>query len=32
VLAGHVGVRGDVRYFHSFQDLAIPGFALKLET
>jgi len=28
VLAGHVGVRGDVRYFHSFQNLAIPGFAL----
>src|SRR5215831_180585 len=24
----HVGVRGDIRYFHSFQDLSIAGFAL----
>ncbi len=23
----HVGVRGDIRYFHSFQDLTVLGFA-----
>lgn len=27
-VGGHVGVRGDVRYFHSFQDLAVLGFTL----
>jgi opacity protein-like surface antigen len=26
ILAGHIGVRGDIRYFHSFQDLSLPGF------
>src|SRR4051812_32700724 len=26
--AAHVGVRGDIRYFHSFQDLSLLGFAL----
>jgi opacity protein-like surface antigen len=26
VLAGHIGVRGDIRYFHSFQDLNLAGF------
>lgn len=25
----HVGVRGDVRYFHTFQDVAILGFVLQ---
>jgi opacity protein-like surface antigen len=25
---GHVGVRGDIRYFHAFQDLKILGFTL----
>jgi opacity protein-like surface antigen len=24
----HIGVRGDIRYFHSFQDQTIAGFAL----
>jgi len=24
----HVGVRGDIRYIHAFQDLSIPGFTL----
>jgi opacity protein-like surface antigen len=24
----HVAVRGDIRYFHSFQDLSLAGFAL----
>ncbi len=24
----HVGVRGDIRYFHSFQDQTIAGFVL----
>ncbi len=28
VLGPHVGVRGEIRYFHSFQDLSIAGFAL----
>ena len=29
LLAGdHIGVRGDLRYFHSFQDLEILGFTL----
>jgi opacity protein-like surface antigen len=28
VMAGHVGVRGDIRYFHSFQDLEVLGFSL----
>ena len=27
--APHVGVRGDLRYFHAFQDLSILGFTLK---
>ena len=27
-LAPHVGVRGDIRYFHSFQDLNFLGFAV----
>jgi opacity protein-like surface antigen len=27
-IAPHVGVRGDIRYFHSFQDLSVGGFAL----
>jgi len=29
IFAGpHVGVRGDIRYFHAFQDLEILGFSL----
>jgi len=24
----HVAVRGDIRYFHSFQDLGVLGFTL----
>jgi len=27
-IAPHVGVRGDIRYFHSFQDLGAVGFSL----
>jgi len=27
-VAPHVGVRGDIRYFHSFQDLGFMGFSL----
>ena len=27
-LGGHIGVRGDVRYFHAFQDLEILGISL----
>jgi hypothetical protein len=27
-IAPHVGVRGDIRYFHSFQDLGALGFSL----
>ena len=27
-LAPHVGVRGDIRYFHSFQDLNVLGFSV----
>jgi opacity protein-like surface antigen len=27
--APHVGVRGDLRYFHAFQDLSVLGFTLK---
>jgi opacity protein-like surface antigen len=27
-VGGHVGVRGDLRYFHSFQDLTVLGFTL----
>jgi opacity protein-like surface antigen len=27
-LVPHVGLRGDIRYFHSFQDLTIAGFPL----
>ncbi len=27
-VAPHVGVRGDIRHFHSFQDLSFLGFAL----
>ena len=28
LVAPHVGVRGDIRYFHSFQDLTVPGFTV----
>jgi opacity protein-like surface antigen len=28
MLGGHVGVRGDLRYFHSFQDLTLLGLTL----
>jgi opacity protein-like surface antigen len=28
VVSPHVGVRGDIRYFHSFQDLNVLGFAV----
>ena len=28
----HVGVRGDIRYFHAFQDLEILGFTLNGQT
>jgi hypothetical protein len=28
ILGEHVGVRGDIRYFHSFEDLEILGFSL----
>jgi opacity protein-like surface antigen len=27
-VAPHVGVRGDIRYFHTFQDLGLMGFSL----
>lgn len=27
-IAPHIGVRGDIRYFHAFQDLGFVGFAL----
>jgi opacity protein-like surface antigen len=27
-VAPHVGIRGDIRYFHTFQDLAVRGFSL----
>lgn len=27
-LAPHVGLRGDVRYFHAFQDIELPGLSL----
>lgn len=27
-IGGHVGLRGDLRYFHAFQDLAVLGFTL----
>jgi opacity protein-like surface antigen len=27
-LGGHIGVRGDIRYFHAFQDLEILGISL----
>ncbi len=27
-VAPHIGVRGDIRYFHAFQDLGFVGFAL----
>ena len=27
----HVGVRGDIRYFHAFQDLSVLGFSLTNE-
>jgi opacity protein-like surface antigen len=27
-LGGHVGIRGDVRYFHSFQNLSLVGFTV----
>jgi len=28
LVGDHVGVRGDLRYFHSFQDLSVLGFTL----
>ena len=28
LVAPHVGVRGDIRYFHAFQDLTVPGFTV----
>jgi len=28
LLSSHVGLRGDLRYFHSFQDLTVLGFTL----
>jgi opacity protein-like surface antigen len=28
MVGGHVGVRGDLRYFHSFQDLSLLGLTL----
>ncbi len=28
MVAPHVGVRGDIRYFHAFQDLTIAGFSI----
>ena len=28
LLGSHVGVRGDLRYFHAFQDLTVQGFTL----
>jgi opacity protein-like surface antigen len=28
VVADHVGVRGDLRYFHAFEDLEVLGFTL----
>ena len=27
-LGSHIGVRGDIRYFHAFQDLEILGLSL----
>lgn len=29
LLGAHVGVRGDLRYFHAFQDLSVLGFTLR---
>jgi opacity protein-like surface antigen len=29
MFGGHAGVRGDIRYFHSFQDLDVLGFTLE---
>lgn len=31
-VAPHVGVRGDIRYFHAFQDLGVVGFTLSTGT
>jgi opacity protein-like surface antigen len=28
LMGGHLGVRGDIRYFHAFQNLTVGGFAL----
>jgi len=28
----HIGVRGDLRYFHTFQDLEVLGFTLSNST
>ena len=28
ILGGHVGVRGDIRYFHAFQDLKVLGLTI----
>ena len=28
LVAPHIGVRGDIRYFHAFQDLTVPGFTV----
>jgi opacity protein-like surface antigen len=27
-VSGHIGLRGDIRYFHAFQDLTVLGFTL----
>ena len=29
MISGHFGVRGDLRYFHSFKDLTVLGFTLE---
>jgi opacity protein-like surface antigen len=28
LIFGHVGIRGDIRYFHAFQDVGVLGFTL----
>jgi opacity protein-like surface antigen len=28
LLGGHLGVRGDIRYFHAFQNLTVEGFTI----
>jgi opacity protein-like surface antigen len=32
LLGDHFGIRGDLRYFHAFQDLTVPGFTLSDST